>query len=389
MAFLARLGRLAQPLRDRGTNRPRPWRYGVAVAVTALSLVAALALDPVSRGVSFPLFLAAVMVSTWYGGLGAGLLATALGGLAIDYFFELPTYSLTITDLATVVDNVVFALTAFLISFLHARAQEARQRAEAARAEVEAAIRARDAILTIVSHDLKNPLTAILGRAEVLQRQVAAGAATGGGAAQRSVEGITDAARRMAKMIDELLDVAQLRMGQPLALDRRPADLVALVQRVVAEHAQTSGAHRLRVEAAVPALVGEWDGARLERVLANLLANAIRYSPRGGEIRVSVARQEGATGACAVLTVRDQGVGIPAPDLPRVFERFHRGGNVAGRIPGTGVGLATVQHIVQQHGGTITVESTEGAGATFTVRLPLAAGEAVRQEPVTAAAAVP
>jgi signal transduction histidine kinase len=104
---------------------------------------------------------------------------------------------------------------------------------------------------------------------------------------------------------------------------------------------------------------------------------------------VSVARQQGATGAFAVLTVQDQGLGIPAPDLPRVFERFHRGGNVAGRIPGTGVGLAAAQHIVQQHGGTITVESTEGAGATFTMRLPLAAGESGRQEPIAAAAAVP
>ena len=114
-------------------------------------------------------------------------------------------------------------------------------------------------------------------------------------------------------------------------------------------------------------LVGEWDVARLERVLGNLLSNAIKYSPNGGEIAVSVRAEAGQ----AVLTVQDRGIGIPPADQPRVFERFERARNAVGRIGGSGIGLATSKQIIEQHGGTIAVESREGQGSTFTVRLPL------------------
>jgi signal transduction histidine kinase len=171
-----------------------------------------------------------------------------------------------------------------------------------------------------------------------------------------------------------VLDAARLQEGRPLELDRRPTDLVALARRAAAECQQTTGRHRIRCEAQVPRLVGRWDAARLERVLGNLLDNAVKYSPGGTEITLTVAR----SGATAVVAVRDRGVGIPAGDLPRVFERFYRGSNVAGRIGGTGLGLAGVKRIVEQHGGTIEVESVEGVGSTFTVRLPLRARRAAR-----------
>jgi signal transduction histidine kinase len=105
----------------------------------------------------------------------------------------------------------------------------------------------------------------------------------------------------------------------------------------------------------------------VERVVANLVSNAIKYSPGGGDVRVELAAEAG----WAVLRVQDQGVGIPAADLPRVFEQFHRAANVAGRIGGTGLGLAGARHIVEQHGGSIALESQEGVGTTVTVRLPL------------------
>jgi signal transduction histidine kinase len=122
------------------------------------------------------------------------------------------------------------------------------------------------------------------------------------------------------------------------------------------------------LEAAEPGLVGSWDVRRLERVLANLLENAVKYSPDGGEIVVRVARDD--ADSTAVLQVADTGVGIPAADLPHVFERFYRAGNV-GEIQGTGIGLAGVRQIVEQHAGSIAVESCPGIGSTFTVRLPL------------------
>jgi signal transduction histidine kinase len=120
----------------------------------------------------------------------------------------------------------------------------------------------------------------------------------------------------------------------------------------------------------VPAVVGWWDERRLERVLANLLTNAIKYSPDGGEILVRVDLEQGPTGPRSLLAVTDCGVGIPAADLPHVFERYRRGGNVGG-IAGSGIGLFGSRRIVEQHGGTIEAASREGNGSTFTLRLPL------------------
>lgn len=113
------------------------------------------------------------------------------------------------------------------------------------------------------------------------------------------------------------------------------------------------------------------DEARVHRVLANLLNNAIKYSPDGGAVRVSVNATDGSHGKSAVLVVRDEGVGIPSDDLPHVFDRFRRGANVVGRFAGTGLGLASARQLVELHGGTISVESEEGKGSTFVVRLPL------------------
>jgi signal transduction histidine kinase len=106
-------------------------------------------------------------------------------------------------------------------------------------------------------------------------------------------------------------------------------------------------------------------------VLGNLLGNALKYSPGGGVILISVRRTTTADGAWASLSVRDPGIGIPAADVSRIFEAFQRGANVANRIPGTGIGLASALRIARAHGGNLTVESVEGAGSTFTLRLPL------------------
>jgi signal transduction histidine kinase len=107
-------------------------------------------------------------------------------------------------------------------------------------------------------------------------------------------------------------------------------------------------------------------------VLENLLTNAVKYSPAGTAIEVGIARVEMGQAGQAIITVRDHGKGIPATDLPHIFERFRRGGNVAGRFTGTGIGLWGSQRIVSQHGGSIMIESTEGQGTTVTGHLPLA-----------------
>lgn len=163
------------------------------------------------------------------------------------------------------------------------------------------------------------------------------------------------------------MDVATLQVGQPLKLNRQPTDLVALARQAVAALQTTSPRHDLSLVSGVAELTGSWDPLRLERLLGNLLSNAVKYSPGGGRVFVTVGRDENV----ATLSVTDQGVGIPAADLPRLFERFYRATNVEHRIAGTGMGLYGARQIAELHGGTIAVESVEGVGSTFTVRLPV------------------
>ena len=248
------------------------------------------------------------------------------------------------------------------------QAEDAERRARAA---AEQAVEIRDQFLASVAHDLKTPLGTIKGYAQLLRRQAARAT---GLSTERLVQGldkIDDMVTRAVGQIDELLDVARLRASQSLELDTAPTDLVSLAQGVVEEYRQASSDHRIRVEAAVDEVLGVWDSARLERVLANLLTNAIKYSEPGSEIVVRVALDERAAESWATLSVRDRGIGIPSEDLPRLFEPFYRASNAVGRKPGTGLGLAGARHIVEQHGGRIEVESAEGVGSTFTVRLPV------------------
>jgi signal transduction histidine kinase len=176
----------------------------------------------------------------------------------------------------------------------------------------------------------------------------------------------------MARRIEELTDVAQLRAGHALELNREPVDLVAMAESSAAIYRQATERQAIRVEASSPSLVGLWDASRIERVIDNLLSNAVKYSPEGGPITVTIDQ----AGDEARLAVRDHGVGIPDEDLAAIFERFQRGSNVKGRMGGTGIGLAGARTIVEQHGGAIEVASKLGSGSIFTVRLPLSAPEA-------------
>jgi signal transduction histidine kinase len=234
--------------------------------------------------------------------------------------------------------------------------------------ELQEALHGREVFLAALAHDLKNPLSITRGYAQMLGRLAgklarpeSAGQLAGWGAA------IEANANRMDALVDELLDLARLEAGRPLELKCVPTELVELTRRVVQEHRRLSERHQLDLETSVPVLTGWWDGPRLERVVDNLLGNAIKYSPSGGRVGVRISRR----GRWAVMTVADAGIGIPAADLPRIFDRFHRGSNVKGHMAGSGIGLAGVRQIVLQHGGRIGVKSREGEGTTVTVRLPL------------------
>jgi PAS domain S-box-containing protein len=225
--------------------------------------------------------------------------------------------------------------------------------------------------IATVAHDLKNPLTAMRGQTQLLRRRLSRGEAGDAERIDASLEMIDNAAEQMTSLLDELADVMRLRAGEEIELRRMPTDLVPLVREAIETYARTSERHEIRFEAAEERFIGNWDGPRLERVLGNLLGNAIKYSPGGGEIAVRLRRERAADGDAVALSVEDRGVGIPATDLPLVFQRFRRAGNVSS-IAGSGIGLAGAKRIVELHGGTISVASVEGQGSTFTVRLPLA-----------------
>lgn len=242
------------------------------------------------------------------------------------------------------------------------------------------AVRAREELLSIVTHDLKNPLGAVKVSSQLLQRRLANSGMTGMEWLTSGLTRIDTAATKMNVLIDELLDFARLQVGQPLDLERERVDLVALA-RQVAESAGTEERPRVKVEAETTELTGLWDGVRLERALANLISNALKYSPEESEVTIRISEERpdadgNAVSRWAVVAIEDRGVGIPSADLPHIFEWFRRAGNVAGHIRGTGVGLASVRQVVEQHGGMIGVQSMEGEGSTFTVRLPMGATSA-------------
>jgi signal transduction histidine kinase len=244
---------------------------------------------------------------------------------------------------------------------------ELEARVDVATAELREQITLRDEFMSTVSHDLKAPLTFIKGMASLRRRR--AQPVPENQPLLDALQQIEACAGRMAQQLDELVDASRLQAGMPIELQRQPVDLLELARKAVVERQQTSDRHVISVSTDLPELIGTWDGVRLGRVFDNLLDNAVKYSPRGGTVEVSVRSEAG----LAILSVSDRGEGIPAADLPHIFERFRRGRNVEGRIPGTGIGLAGVQRIVELHHGTISVDSSLGEGTTFTIRLPLGA----------------
>ena len=237
-------------------------------------------------------------------------------------------------------------------------------RQEAARAESEAANRTKDEFLAMLGHELRNPLGAIGSAAHVLARTAAGNHAT-----TRASEIIGRQVQHLARIVDDLLDVSRVVAGK-IALRLQPADLGEIARRVTTLHGGPAGSRHVITVQAAPTWVSA-DPTRLEQVLTNLLANAVKYTPAGGEITVSVHRD----GDHAVLSVRDTGVGIRAELLPRVFDLFVQADRSLERSAGgLGIGLTLVRQLVQLHGGTVEASSAgPGRGSTFTVRLPVLA----------------
>jgi signal transduction histidine kinase len=229
----------------------------------------------------------------------------------------------------------------------------------------EEATRLKEDFLSAAAHDLKTPLTTVVAQAEFLERR-----ATREPSAPTDLAGVRRIVReskRLTALVGDLLDATRLEQGQ-LVGEREPVDLATLAQDVCAH--DTSDPTFCQVHATAP-VVGVYDRRRIEQLLQNLLENAKKYSPERTPIKVKVWQQDGE----ARVAVQDSGIGIPAADLPRIFERFSRASNVDDRrFHGMGLGLFICRGIVEEHGGRIWVESEVGKGSTFHVGLPLADG---------------
>lgn len=479
--------------------------YVAAAATSAVAVLCALALTPLLEVSPFPIFLAAVTLSAWRGGMGPGLVATVLGVAALDFLFFQPTYTLVVHYASDAVNLAVFALVALLISSLNARLRSARERADQARSEAErlaaerAAIlgqiadgvviadpadrvvfvngaarrmhgwdrasapsgyleqavfvgpdgrrrppddlpltrasrlgrptadsalrlrrpdgshlaveavatpvvaedntrvgtvmllhdvttrheleRQRDEFLANVSHDLRTPLTAIKHSIEVVL-------ANEPRATPRPLHelfvNIDQATARMAALVDDLLALSRLQAGK-VRLHSASCDLAELAAGVIRGIEPLAAARRQLLELDRPSkpVTIDADAERLGQALLNLVSNAHKYGRPGGTIRVGVAERDGH----ALLSVADDGPGIPEAEHERIFERFYRAEGEATRgSPGSGLGLPIARALVELHGGRVWVESEPGAGATFHVALPLRGTASAERLPMGAPA---
>jgi two-component system CheB/CheR fusion protein len=222
--------------------------------------------------------------------------------------------------------------------------------------------RLQEQFMAIASHELRTPLTALHGYLQMLSRLLAGG----GDLQERYVTRALSQSRRLRSLIDELIDLTRLEGGR-LRLEPETFDLATLARQSVEIVQSLSDRQELRLRIIAEPLYVTADPSRLEQVIVNLLANAIKHAPESRHVDIRVGRR----GRYALIAVRDYGPGIPPSDLPQLFSRFFRGSG-ARSSDGLGLGLYISNEIARAHGGSIRATSAEGEGSTFTLRLPLA-----------------
>ena len=364
-------------------TRVRPYAGAVLIVLGVALLGAPLLghLDLANIAMLFPL---AVLFAALWLGRGAAVLAAVLSVALLDFFFVKPHFTFAIEDLQYLLTFAVLLSVALIAAELVARLQRERDTAEAradeaaqARLAVESE-RLRNTLLASLSHDLRSPLTALAGLAESLP--------LAGPPLPPAQAALAEAIRREAlrthALARDLLDLARLQ-GATVTLAREWVPVDELVASAVQarEHVLHALQLRIALEADLPLL--RVDAVLMERVLCNLIDNALAHTPAGGSLILTAGVEQCATGSASgsvgwiLISVCDTGCGLPAGREQAIFERFVRGGESAlagvksGGDDGTGLGLAIVRSIVEAHGGTVEASNCEQGGACFSLRLPL------------------
>jgi signal transduction histidine kinase len=297
----------------------------------------------------FVFYFIPVALAAWYGSRTSGIAFAAASGVCwyLSDRFSLHPYSNSfLIYWETFMRLVSYLTTALTLS--HIRTD----------------LRQREDLLHVVSHDLRAPLGALVGQARLLKQR----AGLDGFTAARA-DAILRSASRMDAMIADLLDSARKQSHQ-LQLQLGPLDVGAYLSELLERRAPLLEAGRIRLTLdRAGSLIALADPDRLERIVLNLLSNALKYSPPESQVDLRAA----ATGSRVTISVADQGPGIPGEDLPHVFDRFYRGQRTAAR-GGLGIGLYSVRLLVEAHGGSVEVETGRQGGTTFHVALPAPQG---------------
>ena len=341
----------------------RVTRYAVALLLTGGCAAAWALLAPqVEFEATLLLFVLPVFVSTWYGGAGPGALSAAMS--LVSAVLLMPAETSASALRGDRLDLLLFGTEAALIVGLTGALQRARDAAERAS-------RAKDRLVAIVSHELKNPLNVISGSVSQLRPYQ-----QDTDRLERGLRRIERAARIQARIIEDLLDVSRAASGK-LAIERQKIPLTPVLQSAVEDVRSIADAKHVQLGANIntPAVV-DADPVRLGQVFSNLLDNAVKFTPEGGRIDVNADVK----GEYVRISVNDSGPGIPSSALPFVFEPFQQVDALRdARAGGLGLGLAVAKQVVELHGGRISVKSRgKNKGTTFRVDLHIAPSPALK-----------
>ena len=327
------------------------------------------------------MLLAIVLVALLWG-IGPALLSVILCTLSLDYFYISPEYQIGFPRWNGLIQILPFFLIGILIAIISGQREAARRRAlfaehalkehadnlEQANQELIEVNEMKDQFISMASHELKTPITTIRGQAQLMLRRLTKQKELSQEFAdvRTALEKIDEQTYRLSALVDDLLDLGSIRAGK---IELRPGrcDLCEICRGVVDEQCVLTG-RVIEVELPETPVMLEADSERLSQVGTNLVSNAIKYSPDGSPVKVSVVRQENT----ARLAVQDFGQGMEKEQLKHIFEPFYRAPEAqSSKKSGWGLGLVICKDIVERHGGRIWCESHEGEGSTFYVELPL------------------
>jgi len=337
--------------------RPYAESTGLMALVTALGFFVQRTLHTANIDI---VYLLGVLVIALRWGRRPAMFTAVASAVVFDFCFITPYFSFAMSDLAYLITAAGFLVVAAATSELASRSQRLA-REETARARAEARSEAKDEILNKVSHELRAPINALVG-----WTQLAARSDIDIVRLRKALDGISHSGDLLKRLVDDLMTGSRMNSGK-LPVERRIATIDPIVTNSVAAMTTIAEHKGVQVEAAIePVGLMLVDEQRIEQIVTNLLSNAIKFTPPGGRVSVRLHRMGGE----AELVVSDTGIGIPSDFLPRIFEAFSQA-DVQNAKQGLGLGMSIVKHLVNAHGGSVSVTSNgQGQGTTSTVLLP-------------------